>query len=103
MTWGPLQNSSLLDEFCLAKNTQIILMLGVYEPRKGHLFIIQVMELLTERCPFAHLLICGYGSDEEVAVVAKYCQESQVATNIHLLGHRFDITNLPLKSFITTW
>ena len=91
---APKRNSSLLDELCLAKNTQIILMLGVYEPRKGHLFIIQVMELLTERCPFAHLLICGYGSDEEVAVVAKHCQESQVATNIHLLGHRFDITNL---------
>ena len=40
------------------------------------------------------MLICGYGSDKEVEVVAKHCQESQVGTNIHLLGHRFDITNL---------
>jgi glycosyltransferase involved in cell wall biosynthesis len=40
------------------------------------------------------VLICGYGSDEEVEVVAKHCQESQVATNIHLLSQRFDITYL---------
>jgi L-malate glycosyltransferase len=94
----PKKTSSLHDELSLVKNTQIIMMLAVYEPRKGHEFIVNVMELLVENCPLAQLVICGYGSEEEVEVVAKLRRKSQVASHIHLLAHQPNITNLLAQS-----
>ena len=85
--------SDLRSELSLVNETQIILMLGVYEPRKGHHFIINVMERVVSICTSAHLLICGDGNKEEVQVVEELRRQSKVSSHIHLSGHR-EITNL---------
>ena len=73
-------------------------MLGVYEPRKGHAFIIQVMELVVLEVPTVQQLICSYGSKEEVRVVDNLRQQSPAASHINLHGHRPDIENLLAQS-----
>lgn len=90
----PTYDSSLINELSIAYGIHIILMLGTYESRKGHAFIIQVMEHIIDELPDVHLLICGDGSEDEVKVVEDERQKSRVATNIHLQGHRSDIENL---------
>ena len=88
------RESDLRAELSLANDSQIILMLGVYEPRKGHDFIIQVMEKVVDVLPSVHLLICGYGSKEEIQVVENLRLNSIVAKHIHLNEHRTDVHNL---------
>ena len=72
---------------------QIVLMLGVYEPRKGHSFIIDVMEKVVSKNPLAHLLIFGDGSEQEINFVKCLKMQSKVAGNIHIYKHR-DISDL---------
>ncbi len=95
---NPLISRSVFDELRLPESTQIILMLGVYESRKGHQLLFHVMEKVIERCPSAHLLVCGYGSSEEVNNVDEMRKNSLANEHIHLQGHRNDIANLLAQS-----
>ncbi|MEQ1794865.1 MAG: glycosyltransferase family 4 protein [Nitrospira sp.] len=90
----PIGTSSLAHELSLPAGAQIILMLAVYEARKGHDFIIRVMQDVVASIPDAYLLICGDGTDEEVQVVKDLRKASPVGSHILLQGHRPDIGNL---------
>ena len=90
----PEFRQSLTVELNLPKNSRIVLMLAVYEPRKGHAFIIQAMEQVVRRVPTAILLICGDGAAEEVDTVRRLCDSSSASRHIVLQGHRSDLTNL---------
>ncbi|MES2770831.1 MAG: glycosyltransferase family 4 protein [Pseudomonadota bacterium] len=86
--------TALLSELSLPADTRLILMLAVYEPRKGHAFIIHAMDELVRLCPTAALLICGDGNAAEVAAVQRLRDASAVAQRIVLQGHRQDIAHL---------
>ena len=90
----PQKTKSVYKEFSIPYNSKIILMLGVYEPRKGHSFIFKVMEKVLNLCPETYLLICGYGSNEEFELVNKMRKASSASSYIHLSKHRNDVTNL---------
>lgn len=90
----PALTESLAAELGLSKDSQIVLMLAVYEPRKGHAFIIRVMEQVVRRVPTATLLICGDGTQEEVEAVRRLCDASSARRYIVLQGHRRDLSNL---------
>jgi glycosyltransferase involved in cell wall biosynthesis len=96
----PELKESLIDELGLPKNSQIILMLAVYEPRKGHAFIIRAMEKVVRRVPTAKLLICGDGTQEEVDAVRRVCDVSSASHHIVLQGHRRDLGNLLAQASI---
>ena len=100
-TFKTMVETNLYEELSLPAKSQILLMLAVYEPRKGHAFIIQVMERVAQDIPQAHLLICGYGSADEVRQVVKLKQRSSVSEKIHLLGHRNDVGNILAQTKIT--
>ncbi len=80
-------------ELSIDNEAKIVLMLGVYEPRKGHSFIIDVMEKVVSKNPLAHLLIFGDGNEQEINVVKCLKMQSKVAGNIHIYKHR-DISDL---------
>jgi glycosyltransferase involved in cell wall biosynthesis len=90
----PALTESLAAELGLSKDSQIILMLAVYESRKGHAFLIRAMEQVVRRVQTATLLICGDGTHEEIEVVRRLCDASSARRHIVLQGHRHDLSNL---------
>lgn len=81
-------------ELGLIGETPLCLMLGTYEPRKGHRFLLQVFSRVVERIPPAHFIICGYGKEKEVAAVEKMVEEAGLSGKVHLLGFRTDALQL---------
>ena len=88
------KSSSIRKELGLRDDDQIILMLAVYEPRKGHRFIFQVMEQIMLKFSNAYLLLCGYGSEEEIENVDKIRQSVMFKEKIIMQPHRDDVVNL---------
>lgn len=88
------RGAPLIKEFGLPENSRLILMPAVYEPRKGHAYIIDAMEEVVRRVPEACLVICGDGSSEEMDAVRRIRDASKVARRIVLQGHRSDLGNL---------
>ncbi|HBI22229.1 MAG TPA: hypothetical protein DDY37_06575 [Legionella sp.] len=89
-----VSSASLSEEFGLALDARLILMLAVYEPRKGHDFVINAMDEVVRRFPKATLLICGDGTAAEMNDVERLRDASPAAKNIILQGHRRDLGNL---------
>jgi glycosyltransferase involved in cell wall biosynthesis len=86
--------TSLRRELGIAPNALMILMLAVYEPRKGHAFIFEVMQQVIRFHPEAYLVVCGDGEKNEVQTVREYLQALPVQPNVILLGHRDDTGSL---------
>lgn len=86
--------TSLAGELGLPRDAQLILMLAVYEPRKGHAFMFRAIDEVIRRVPVAALVICGDGNPEEVEIVQEMRNASAFAYRIFLQGHRMDVGNL---------
>lgn len=84
----------LVEELGLPAGSRLILMLAVYEQRKGHTFMIEAMKEVVRREPRACLLVCGDGRPAEVEAVRRLCLASGIAKNIVLQGHRSDLARL---------
>lgn len=89
-----LPAESLAGELGLPNDTVFILMLAVYEPRKGHAFILRAIEDLIPRVPSVALVMCGDGTPEEIERVQELRNASRFAQHIFLMGHRMDVGNL---------
>lgn len=81
-------------EMGIADGTPLCLMLGTYEPRKGHYFLFRAFKKVLESIPNARLLVCGYGLAHEIALVQGYLSELQLEGAVHLLGFRTDVPDL---------
>lgn len=77
----------------IAKSTPLCLMLGTYEPRKGHRFLLQAFSRVLASIPDAHLLVCGFGFPYEIALVDGYRREFGVAARVHLWGFIADVSS----------
>lgn len=84
----------LREEFSIKKDFNVCLMLGTYEPRKGHIFILNVFKKVLQQKEKVVLVICGYGSIEEKRNVVDYAYELDIYKNIIFLDFRDDINNL---------
>ena len=90
-------NPSSIDirnELSLAADASLCLMLGTYEPRKGHVFLLQVFRKVVDSYPTAHLLICGFGTTEEISGIQEYIQELLLHDNVHLMNFRSDALSI---------
>lgn len=85
---------SIRDEIGISSTTPLCLMLGTYEPRKGHYFLFKAFKKVLEAVPDAHLLICGYGFPHEIKQVSGYVNDFQLRDHVHLMDFRTDITHL---------
>ena len=70
------------------------LMLGTYEPRKGHRFLLEAFRRVLAEVPTAHLVVCGYGYPEQVAAVRDMVQALGLEANVHLERFRDDVRDL---------
>jgi glycosyltransferase involved in cell wall biosynthesis len=85
---------SIRDEIGVASTTPLCLMLGTYEPRKGHYFLFKAFRKVLQEVPNAHLLICGYGLPHEIEQVSGYVRDLQLLAHVHLMEFRTDISHL---------
>lgn len=93
-SFRPLFQTSIREELSIPENGKLLLLLAVYEPRKGHAFMIKVMEEVIAQFPHAYLLMCGDGSIEEMMYVTSLRDRSMARSNIFVLPHRPDVSNL---------
>jgi len=89
---------SIRDEIGISSTTPLCLMLGTYEPRKGHYFLFRAFQKVLKSVPDAHLLICGYGFPHEIKQVSGFVRELQLQDHVHLMGFRKDISHLLTNS-----
>ena len=81
-------------ELGVAAGTPLALMLGTYEPRKGHAFLIAAWRRVYAALPGAQLVICGHGTPAERAHVADLVKRAGLAGCVHLFGFRDDVAGL---------
>lgn len=72
----------------------LCLMMGTYEQRKGHDFLLKAFKKVLGRTPDAHLLICGFGYPSEINMVKQLIECSNLAGNVHLKGFVNNISDL---------
>ena len=63
----------------------VLLMLGTYEPRKGHAFLFEALDRACAGRTDVHLVICGHGKPDDIRHVENLKAEYDNRVNIHLL------------------
>lgn len=94
---NPDRSLSLREELGLDPESKLCLMMGTYEPRKGHDFLLRSFREVINKLPSTHLVICGYGRPREMDAVNKLVEQNELIKNVHLFGFRNDRSNI-LKS-----
>jgi len=92
--------TSIRKELNLKQNSKILLMLAEYDLRKGHKFIIKVMQNILKVDKNVFLLICGFYNLENFKKIKSLVNESAAKKNIILSGFRKDKFNLIKQSDI---
>ena len=85
-------------ELGLQSTDLLCLMLGAYHCNKyfnkGHYFLFKAFKKVIDQIPAAHLLVCGYGSNENIERVRRLALSFGIEKNIHLSGFRNNISSL---------
>jgi len=82
----------------LGADVPLGLMLGTYEPRKGHDFLLRAWVAVVRACPAAHLVIAGWGQPAERAHVAALVEAYGLTGHVTLLGFRDDVPAMIAES-----
>ncbi|MFA7254804.1 MAG: glycosyltransferase family 4 protein [Candidatus Omnitrophota bacterium] len=82
------------DEIGISPTAPLCLMLGTYEPRKGHRFLFQAFKKVLQEISEAHLLICGFGFPHEIKQVQRCMTDLNLEKNVHLMDFRPDLSHL---------
>ena len=72
------------EKYNIPKDGQICLMLATYEARKGHELLFNAIKLVHRKMPNTHFIICGDGTDEEIAKVENLRNKITPNSNIYL-------------------
>jgi len=89
----PARDSSrtiIRETLAIPSDSPIVAMLGTYEPRKGHRFLLEAFVRVRETLPKAHLVISGFGQPEEIARVEGFVDELGLKDSVHLEGFWID-------------
>lgn len=81
-------------EIGVSRETPLCLMLGTYEPRKGHAFLLDAWRVVLQTLPGARLVICGFGFPEEIRAVEQLVQDRSLTEAVCLMGFRRDLDNM---------
>ena len=90
----PESVKNVREEIGIPRVAPLCLMLGTYEPRKGHRFLFKAFKKVLAEVPHTHLLVCGFGLPEEVSTVRQHVKELCLEGNVHLVGFRSDLSSL---------
>ena len=91
---SPEAARTLKEEFGIADDAPICLMLGTYEPRKGHDFLLRSFARVVKSRPMALLLFCGFGYEPDFLKVTSMVQDMGLDDSVFLEGFRDDVPDL---------
>lgn len=78
----------------VSETAPMCLMLGTYEARKGHEFLLQAFQRVCQSQPDSRLVICGFGYPSEIQRVKDAVQALGLQSHVQLEGFRQDVANL---------
>lgn len=70
----------------IPETAEVCLFMATYEKRKGHEFLIKSFNEVAKSIPNSFLVICGYGTEEEIKFVKKLVLQFDLSDRILLLG-----------------
>ncbi|MBU0587303.1 MAG: glycosyltransferase family 4 protein [Gammaproteobacteria bacterium] len=78
----------------VAEQAPMCLMLGTYESRKGHGFLLQAFQRVVWLRPDARLVVCGFGYPSEIRHVRAVVDALGLQKQVRLEGFRQDVADL---------
>ncbi len=78
----------------MAQDALLCLMMGTYEARKGHEFLLDAFVKVARQVPAARLLVCGFGYPAEVERVKQAVHARGLDQQVVLEGFREDVPDL---------
>jgi len=89
---------SIKSELGIPIKSRLCLMLGAYHRSKnfdkGHDFLLRSFKKVVDQIPTAYLLICGFGSLENIKRIQRLVLEHQMNGNVKLSGFRNNVSTL---------
>ena len=86
--------NNVKNELLISSDIKVCLILGTFETRKGHSFLLKVFEKVISEYENVHLIACGYGNKEEKDKIRTLIRDQELEKNVHILDFRLDINNL---------
>ena len=78
--------SNLRETIGISKNSKLMVMIGTYEERKGHEFLLKAMSYVYQKHIDVHLAIIGSGSKSETSRINQLIEKYTPNKNVHLTG-----------------
>ena len=100
--------SNLRETIGIGKNSKLMVMIGTYEERKGHEFLLKAMSYVYQKHVNVHLAIIGSGPTSEISRINQLIEKYTLNKNVHLMGFMenasqmiksADILLIPSQSF----
>ena len=76
---------NLRETLNISDNNKILLMLGNYEPRKGHKFMFDALKIVYKTMKNIDIIVCGGSNDSYKDEIKKYVKTLPFSNNIHCL------------------
>lgn len=81
-----------------SKSCNYLLMIGSYEPRKGHLYLLKAFNIVIKSFPELKLKIYGYGSIEQKLIIRNEIERLGLANSVEINDFADDVIPLILNS-----
>jgi len=78
----------------------VCLVLGTYQPQKGHLFLLNVFSEVLKEVPDAYLVCFGSGYESEIKLIDMAIDELGLKSNVRICGFRAHIDRIIRNSTI---
>jgi len=88
---APQAARTLRADLGIAEGAPLCLMLGTYEPRKGHAFLLDAFSLVLKKQPTARLIICGHGYENDIRHVQALIADKGLGEAVRLENFREDV------------
>jgi glycosyltransferase involved in cell wall biosynthesis len=75
----------------ISDEAPVVGLVGRFHPQKGHRDFIKAAQLLHDRCPSVHFVLCGEGITWGNETLASWIDEAGLRESFRLLGRRDDI------------
>jgi L-malate glycosyltransferase len=78
--------SNLRETINISEHSKLMVMIGTYEERKGHEFLLKAMSYVYQKHIDVHLAIIGSGSKSETSRISQLIEKHTPNKNVHLTG-----------------
>jgi L-malate glycosyltransferase len=78
--------SNLRETIGISEHSKLMVMIGTYEERKGHEFLLKAMSYVYQKHINVHLAIIGSGSKSETSRINQLIEKYTPNKNVHLTG-----------------